>query len=114
LSKYLKYKDDPLVLNSSKLLPVSSNQRTNAYLKEIGDICGIKTVLTFHIARHSFATSVALPFGLKFETLSKVMGHTNLNMTLHYAKVLRQNLLVMWKTSKIISKKPLKHRGLAK
>jgi integrase len=74
------------VLNSSKLLPVSSNQRTNAYLKEIGDICGIKTVLTFHIARHSFATSVAFLWA-KFETLSKVMGHTNLNMTLHYAKI---------------------------
>jgi integrase len=88
-----KYKDDPLVLNSSKLLPVSSNQRTNAYLKEIGDICGIKTVLTFHIARHSFATSVALPFGLKFETLSKVMGHTNLNMTLHYAKITEAKLI---------------------
>jgi site-specific recombinase XerD len=88
-----KYKDDPLVLNSGKLLPVSSNQRMNAYLKEIGDICGIKTVLTYHIARHSFATSVALPFGLKFETLSKVMGHTNLNMTLHYAKITETKLI---------------------
>jgi integrase len=61
-------------------------------------------VLTFHIARHSFATRCSPSFGLKFETLSKVMGHTNLNMTLHYAKILRQNLLVMWMTSKIILK----------
>lgn len=88
-----KYKDDPFVLNSGKLLPVPSNQRMNAYLKEIGDICGIKTVLTTHLARHSFAAGVALPFGLKFETLSKVMGHTNLNMTLHYAKITETKLI---------------------
>jgi integrase len=88
-----KYADDKLVLNSGKLLPVPSNQRMNAYLKEIGDICNIKTVLTSHLARHSFGTSVALAFGLKFETLSKVMGHTNLNMTLHYAKITEAKLI---------------------
>ncbi|MFV8335945.1 site-specific integrase [Flavobacterium sp. RSP29] len=82
-----KYADDKLVLTSGKLLPVPSNQRMNAYLKEIGDICGIKTVLTSHLARHSFATSVALLYGLPIETLSKMMGHTSLNMTLHYGKI---------------------------
>lgn len=82
-----KYADDKLVLNSGKLLPVPSNQRMNAYLKEIGDICGIKTVLTSHLARHSFATSVALLYGLPIETLSKMMGHTSLNMTIHYGKI---------------------------
>jgi integrase len=88
-----RYKDNPLVLNSGKLLPVPSNQRMNAYLKEIGDICGIKTVLTSHLARHSFATSIALPFGLPIETLSKVMGHKSLNMTLHYGKLIETKLL---------------------
>lgn len=88
-----KYKDDPLALNSGKLLPVLSNQKMNAYLKEIGDICGIKTVLTSHLARHSFATSISLPFGLPIETLSKVMGHTSLNMTLHYGKLQETKLV---------------------
>lgn len=90
---FKKYVDDPLVLNSGKLLPVPSNQKVNAYLKEIGEICGIKTVLTSHLARHSFATSIALPFGLPIETLSKVMGHKSLNMTLHYGKLIETKLL---------------------
>jgi site-specific recombinase XerD len=90
---FRKYKDDPLLMNSGKLLPVPSNQRMNAYLKEIGDICGIKRVLTSHLARHSFATSIALPFGLPIETLSKVMGHTSLNMTLHYGKLQETKLV---------------------
>ena len=90
---FSKYKDDPLLMNSGKLLPVPSNQRMNAYLKEIGDICGIKRVLTSHLARHSFATSIALPFGLPIETLSKVMGHTSLNMTLHYGKLQETKLV---------------------
>ena len=88
-----KYKDDPFTLNSGKLLPVPSNQNMNAYLKEIGDICGIKTNLTSHLARHSFATSIALPYGLPIETLSKIMGHKSLNMTLHYGKLLESKLL---------------------
>lgn len=88
-----KYKDDPLVLNSEKLLPVPSNQKMNAYLKEIGDICSIKTNLTSHLARHSFATSIALPNGLPIETLSKIMGHKSLNMTLHYGKLIETKLI---------------------
>ncbi len=88
-----KYKDDPLVLNSGRLLPVPSNQKMNAYLKEIGGICGIKTVLTSHLARHSFATSIALPNGLPIETLSKIMGHKSLNMTLHYGKLIETKLV---------------------
>jgi len=83
-----KYKDDAFVLNSGKLLPVLSNQKMNAYLKEIGDISGVGTKLTSHLARHSFATTIALTNGLPIETLSKVMGHKSLNMTLHYGKLL--------------------------
>ena len=90
---FRKYKDDPLLTNSGKLLPVLSNQRMNAYLKEIGDLCGIKRTLTSHLARHSFATSIALPYGLPIETLSKVMGHTSLNMTLHYGKLQETKLV---------------------
>lgn len=82
-----KYKDDPIGLNSGKLLPVLSNQKMNAYLKEIGDVGGVKTQLNSHLARHSFA-KIALVNGLPVETLSKVMGHKSLNMTLHYAKLI--------------------------
>ena len=60
----------------------------NAYLKEIADVCGINKELTFHIARHTFATTVTLSNGVPIETVSKMLGHTNLKTTQHYAKIL--------------------------
>ena len=60
----------------------------NAYLKEIADVCGINKDLTFHIARHTFATTVTLSNGVPLETVSKMLGHTNLKTTQHYAKIL--------------------------
>jgi integrase len=69
-------------------LPVLSNQKMNAYLKEIADLCGIQKHLTFHIARHTFATTVTLSNGVPIETVSKILGHTNLKTTQHYAKIL--------------------------
>lgn len=70
-----------------RLLPVLSNQKVNAYLKEIGDICGTEKNLTFHLARHTFATTVTLSNGVPIETVSKMLGHTNLKTTQIYAKV---------------------------
>ncbi len=70
------------------LLPVLSNQKMNAYLKEIADFCGIKKHLTFHLARHTFATTVTLSNGVPIETVSKMLGHTDLKTTQHYAKIL--------------------------
>jgi len=69
-------------------LPILSNQKMNAYLKEIADVCGINKILTFHIARHTFATTVTLSNGVPIETVSKMLGHTNLRTTQHYAKIL--------------------------
>jgi site-specific recombinase XerD len=60
----------------------------NAYLKEIADCCGISKRLTFHIARHTFATTVTLSNGVPIETVSKMLGHRNLKTTQHYAKIL--------------------------
>jgi site-specific recombinase XerD len=60
----------------------------NAYLKEIADLCGVNKLLTFHIARHTFATTVTLSNGVPIETVSKMLGHTNLKTTQHYAKIL--------------------------
>jgi site-specific recombinase XerD len=69
-------------------LPVLSNQKMNAYLKEIADLCGISKNLTFHIARHTFATTITLSNGVQMESVSKMLGHKDLKTTQHYAKVL--------------------------
>lgn len=82
-----KYKDHPKSINEGTLLPVFTNQRTNAYLKEIADICGINKRLTFHCARHTFATTVTLSNGVPIESVSKMLGHQSIKTTQHYAKV---------------------------
>jgi site-specific recombinase XerD len=83
-----RYKDHPQCLLTDRVLPVLSNQKMNAYLKEIADVCGITKALTFHIARHTFATTVTLSNGVPIETVSKMLGHRNLKTTQHYAKIL--------------------------
>ncbi|MGV9003847.1 site-specific integrase [Flavobacterium sp.] len=83
-----KYSNNPQCLNEYKLLPILSNQKMNAYLKEIAGVCGIEKELTFHIARHTFATTVTLTNGVPIESVSKMLGHKNLRTTQHYAKVL--------------------------
>jgi site-specific recombinase XerD len=74
-------------LPEGKLLPISSNQKMNAYLKEIGDLCEIKKSLTFHLARHTFATTITLSQGVPIETVSKMLGHTNIKTTQIYARI---------------------------
>ena len=74
--------------NSELLLPVLSNQKMNAYLKEIADLCGINKNLTFHLARHTFATTVTLTNGVPIESVSKMLGHKSLRTTQHYAKII--------------------------
>ena len=64
----------------------------NAYLKEIANVCKIKKELTFHIARHTFATTITLSNGVPLETVSKMLGHTNLKTTQHYAKILDKKI----------------------
>jgi site-specific recombinase XerD len=83
-----KYKDHPKCSDECYVLPVLTNQKMNAYLKEIADICGITTNLTFHIARHTFATTITLNNGVPIETVSKMLGHKSLQQTQHYAKIL--------------------------
>jgi site-specific recombinase XerD len=83
-----KYEDYPACIYDGKLLPILSNQKMNAYLKEIADVCGIEKELTFHIARHTFATTVTLANGVSIESVSKMLGHKNIRTTQHYAKIL--------------------------
>jgi site-specific recombinase XerD len=83
-----RYKSYPSCDNADRLLPVLSNQKMNAYLKEIADCCGIKKPFTYHTARHTFATTITLSNGVPIETVSKMLGHRNLKTTQHYAKIL--------------------------
>ena len=83
-----KYADHPKCCADKTLLPVSSNQKMNGYLKEIAAIAGIEKNITFHIARHSFATTVTLQNDVPIESVSKMLGHKSIRTTQHYAKVL--------------------------
>ena len=79
-------------LPDDKILPVLSNQKMNAYLKEIADVCGITKNLTFHLARHTFATTVTLAKGIPIETVSKMLGHTNIQTTQIYARITNEKI----------------------
>jgi len=83
-----RYHDHPQCENQGLLLPVLSNQKMNAYLKEIADLSNVFKHLTFHLARHTFATTVTLSNNVPIETVSKMLGHTNIKTTQHYAKIL--------------------------
>lgn len=87
-----KYQDHEYCKKYNKLLPVNSNQLYNSYLKEIADLCGIKKKLTSHIARHTFATTVTLANGVPIETVSAMLGHSNIRTTQIYAKVVEQKV----------------------
>jgi site-specific recombinase XerD len=87
-----KYQDEPENVNNGKLLPVISNQKLNAYLKELATICGIDKNITFHMARHTFATTVTLTNGVSIETVSSMLGHKNIRTTQIYAKVVQRKV----------------------
>ena len=82
-----KFTNHPKVQGTDKLLPVPSNQKFNAYLKEIADLCGIKKKLTVHIGRHTFASTVALQNGIPMDVVKEILGHGNITTTQLYAKV---------------------------
>ena len=88
LIKKYEHKENP----KGTLLPVYTNQRMNSYLKEIADQCEITKNLTFHMARHTFATTVTLTNGVPIESVSKMLGHRSLKTTQHYAKILDEKL----------------------
>ena len=82
-----KYKDHPEASHANKLLPVLSNQKMNAYLKEISTLCEIDKNFSTHLARHTFATTVTLTNGVSLESVSKMLGHKSIKTTQHYAKI---------------------------
>ncbi|OQP43449.1 hypothetical protein A4H97_11080 [Niastella yeongjuensis] len=84
LEKYSQHQEPT---QNDVLFPRVTNQEMNRSLKIIGEICGIRKNLTFHLARHTFATTVTLMNGVPIETISKMLGHTKLTTTMIYAKV---------------------------
>ena len=110
-----KYANNPKCINEGKLMPVLSNQRMNSYLKEIADLCGIEKELTFHIARHTFATTILLSNGVAMESVSKMLGHTNIKTTQHYAKILNKKVSedMMSLRTKLSQKEAEKNREIS-
>jgi len=87
-----RYRDNIRSLANNTVFPKISNQKVNAYLKEIAKDLGIKKTLTFHVARHTFATTVTLSNGVPIETVSKMLGHTKISTTQIYARVLEKKI----------------------
>lgn len=87
-----KYKNHPMTIVSDTLLPKITNEKLNAYLKDVAFVCGIKKNLTFHMARHTFATTITLSNGVPIETVSKLLGHSKIATTQIYARVLENKI----------------------
>ena len=85
-----KYQSFPFP--KGRLLPVLSNQKMNAYLKEIADVSGINKNLTTHCARHTFATTVTLANHVSIENVSKMLGHSSIKMTQQYARIMNKSI----------------------
>ena len=88
LEKYKPYRE-----KIKALIPTPSNQKTNDYLKEIAQEIGISKNVTFHMARHTFATTVSLSNGVPIESVSKMLGHTSVKTTQIYARVMEDKLV---------------------
>ena len=78
--------------NENTVLPVYSNQKVNQYLKTIAERANIEKHLTFHVARHTFATTITLMNDVPIETVSKLLGHTKLSTTQKYARVVEKKI----------------------
>jgi site-specific recombinase XerD len=87
-----RYKDHPICANKNRLLPMKSNQKLNAYLKELADLCDITKPMTMHIARHTFATTVLLANGVSMEATSKMLGHSSIKTTQIYGKIVESRV----------------------
>ncbi|WP_282085249.1 site-specific integrase [Aquimarina algiphila] len=87
-----KYQDHPRTEFRNGLMPHISNQKLNSYLKEVADKCNISKNLTFHMARHTFATTITLSNGVPIETVSKLLGHTKIVTTQIYSRVIEQKI----------------------
>lgn len=92
LAVLAKFKDRDGLNHWNDLFPWVSNQVMNKNLKLIGELCDIRKTLTFHVARHTFATTVTLENNVPIETISKLLGHTKIATTMIYAKVIQTKI----------------------
>jgi len=110
-----KYAEHPMTQISGTLFPEVTNEKANLYLKEIANACGITKNLTFHMARHTFATTITLSNGVPIETVSKLLGHTKIATTQIYARVLDKKVAEdMNRLQEVIDSKkdkPIKKNG---
>jgi site-specific recombinase XerD len=88
----IRYDQNRRAIANGTIFPKLSNQKMNSYFKELAELCDIKKVLTFHMARHTFATTVTLVNGVPIETVSKLLGHTFMRSTQVYAKVIEKKV----------------------
>jgi len=86
-----KYAHHSCLKISNHLIPVNSNTKYNAYLKELADICGITRELNTHLARHTFA-DMMLNNGVPLEDVSKMLGHANIRTTQKYCRVQKSRI----------------------
>lgn len=107
-----RYKGHPKCVAKDIVLPILSNQKMNEYLKEIAAVCGIEKVLTYHLARHTFATTVTLNNDVPIESVSKMLGHKNLKTTQHYAKILNKKVSEDMRTLRVKFEKISQEKNL--
>ncbi len=91
-----KYKDHPICLNYDRALPISSNQKMNEYLIEIAALSGVNKTLGNRIAKQTFATTVTLLNGVPIESVSKMLGHTNIRTTQYMRKYWTPRSVMIW------------------
>jgi site-specific recombinase XerD len=82
-----KYANHPCRLNNHLILPVQSNQKMNKQIEKVMKVCGIEKNISTHFFRRTFATTITLSNGVPIETVSKMLGHSDLKTTQIYAKV---------------------------
>jgi len=87
-----RYKDHPLCLQRNSVLPVTSNQKMNAYLKEIADLCGIESILNTHKARRTFGSTVTLNNDVPIHVVKELLGHQSVKQTEEYAITEQQSV----------------------
>lgn len=73
-------------------LPTITNAKYNLFLKGVAAVSGINKNLTTHVARHTFATTVALANGVRMEVVAKMLGHKNIQTTQIYAKIMKDEI----------------------
>jgi site-specific recombinase XerD len=82
-----EYVNHDMCQDNGPVLPLLSKQKINAIIKEIAHLCGFTKNLSFHVVRHTFATTVTLTNGIPIESVSKMLGNKNIQSTQHYARI---------------------------